>query len=88
MRNLKYLSVLLLLIVVMTQAEIIWQPKMNHASFTIFGHSLIANHDELYFADQRIKDAQDCVEYSDQTDEQVCKCLDYYGVSEFEFNNQ
>lgn len=87
MRTLKYLSVLLLLIVVLTQAEIIWQPKQAHAAFTIFGYSLVANHDELLFERQSILDAQTCVGYSDQTDEQVCKCLDFYGVSETEFNN-
>jgi len=87
MRNLRYLTVLLILIVVLTQAEIIWQPKINHAAFTIFGYSLVANHDELLFERQAILDAQTCVSYSDQTDIEVCECLDFYGVTETEYNN-
>lgn len=88
MKNLTYTIILLLLCTVATQSEIIWQPKMNHAAFTMFGHSLIANPHELYVIDSRFEDANQCVEYSDQTDAAVCNCLDSYGVSEFEFNNQ
>lgn len=78
----------MLLITVATQAEIIWQPKISHAVFSIFGYSLVANQGELYIADKALADANDCVENSDQTDAAVCDCLDSYGISEFEFNNQ
>lgn len=85
MRNILSITLLLMIAVILTCFEIIWQPAQGRAVISAFGYTLKADGEHLSFTTTVYADMRECIMMSNDgasTDTDVCDCLRFYGLED------